>query len=118
MDALEFISELKRMCDSYKCCSLSPCPLYKDGIFKYCQPQGIYTDKDIEHVLEIVEKWSKEHPKRTYLSVLLEKFPKTVLNEFGIPSFCPSYLGFKEFQDTRCGEYEGCENCWNKEYKE
>lgn len=111
MDALEFFSELKRMCNSYKSCSLSPCPLYKDGIFKYCQPQGINTSEDIEYVLNTVEKWSKEHSKRTYLSVLLEKFPKTNL-ENDTPMLCPSSLGF---YDDCTGD---CIECWNREYKE
>lgn len=114
MDAKEFLNEFKRICDFYgkeECCG---CPFNKDGLI-ICKRLTLY---DPKYILDTVEKWSKEHPKRTYLSVLLEKFPKTVLNEFGIPSFCPSYLGFKEFQDARCGEYERCENCWNKEYKE
>lgn len=114
MDAKEFLNEFKRMCDFYgkeECCG---CPFNKEGLM-ICESLTLY---DPKYILDTVEKWSKEHPKKTYLSVLLEKFPKTVLNEFGIPSFCPSYLGFKEFQDARCGEYERCENCWNKEYKE
>lgn len=117
MDALKFLNEVKRMCEFYtKGYDCDDCPLCKkDGLL--CDISELSYDKHTQ-VLSLVEKWSKEHPKRTYLSVLLEKFPKTVLNEFGIPSFCPSYLGFKEFQDARCGEYERCENCWNKEYKE
>lgn len=116
MDALEFLNEFKRMCEYYEKynsnCTI--CPLYDKNSY-ICR--GI-KNCNSKYILDAVERWSKEHPKRTYLSVLLEKFPKTVLNEFGIPSFCPSYLGFKEFRDARCGEYERCENCWNKEYKE
>lgn len=114
MDTLMFLSELKRMCNSYKSCSLSPCPLYKDGIFNYCHPQGIDTSEDIERVLNTVEKWSKEHPKRTYLSVFLEKFPKTKLNDSGVPRFCICNLGF----DYCSICIDDCKTCWNREYKE
>lgn len=70
-----------------------------------------------EEAVEIVEKWAKENPVKTYLSVLLEKFPNTKLTEDKYPNLCPDAIfdittGLKE-----CCEME-CVDCWNREYKE
>lgn len=110
MDALKFLNEIKRMCEFYtKEYDCDDCPLCKkDGLL--CDISELSYDKHTQ-VLNLVEKWSKEHSKRTYLSVLLEKFPKTNL-ENGTPMLCPSSLGF---YDDCTGD---CIECWNGEYKE
>lgn len=107
MDAKEFLNEFKRICDIYgkeECCG---CHFNKDGLI-ICKRLTLY---DPKYILDTVEKWSKEHPERTYLSVLLEKFPKTNL-ENGAPMICPSDLGF------HCDCISNCKECWNREYKE
>ena len=110
MDALKFLNEFKRMCKFYaKKYDCEGCPLYKeDGLL--CNISELSYDERT-HVLNLVEKWSKEHSERTYLSVLLEKFPKTNL-ENGAPMICPSDLGF------HCDCISNCKECWNREYKE
>ena len=72
-----------------------------------------------EQAVEIVEKWAKENPVKTYLSVLLEKLPNMPLNKEGIPKFCPTAI----WGDTYCvrtfnGDISICVECWNREYKE
>lgn len=107
MDALDFLNEFNRMCKYYKNnnnCTI--CPLYD----KICSDIKEYTPK---YILDTVNKWSEEHPKRTYLSVLLEKFPKTNLSN-GIPRFCICNLGF-DYCPVCTND---CKMCWNKEYKE
>lgn len=42
-----------------------------------------------EKAIEIVQKWSDEHPQKTYLSELLKNHPNTLLNDDGTPTFCP-----------------------------
>lgn len=111
MDALDFLNEFNRMCKYHKKdnnCTI--CPLYDQNAYVLCSD---IKDYDPEYVLDVVEKWSKEHPKRTYLSVLLEKFPKTNLNN-GIPRFCTHSLGFDHCPVC----IDDCKTCWNREYKE
>ena len=69
-----------------------------------------------EQAVEIVERWAKENPVKTYLSVLLEKFPNTKTSFDGIPVFCVSVLFGG---DIYCHKNNiRCVDCWNREYKE
>lgn len=67
-----------------------------------------------EKAIEIVQKWSDEHPQRTYLSELLKTFPNTQLNDSGTPKeMCPHELGLNEIED--CGKTDNaCVKCWNQ----
>lgn len=65
---------------------------------------------------KIISDWVKEHPKKTYLSELLEQFPNTPLSGNGTPvEICPAFLGLKNI--TNCGPDVSCEVCWNQEVK-
>lgn len=65
-----------------------------------------------EEAISIVQRWSNEHPQRTYLSEFLKNYPNAWLNEKGIPKrMCPSMLGLKDLED--CGE-RNCVECWNQ----
>ena len=66
--------------------------------------------------VEIVEKWAKEHPVKTYLSVLLEKLPNVKIDKGGFPRICVSELFNTE---KYCNDVSiNCRDCWNREYKE
>lgn len=66
-----------------------------------------------EKAIEIVQRWSDEHPQRTYLSELLKAFPNAQLNDSGMPKgMCPHELGLK---DIDCGKTDNaCVKCWNQ----
>jgi hypothetical protein len=69
-----------------------------------------------EKAVAIVQKWSDEHPRKTYLSEFLKNYPNAWLNEKGIPKrMCPSMLGLKDLED--CGK-RNCVECWNQPVKE
>ena len=63
--------------------------------------------------ISIVQKWSNEHPQKTYLSELLKAFPNAQLNDSGMPKgMCPHELGLK---DIDCGKTDNaCVKCWNQ----
>ena len=65
-----------------------------------------------EKVIEIVQRWSDEHPQRTYLSELLKNHPNTLLNDDGTPTFCPYRLGLMGADD--CRKDGNCVKCWNQ----
>jgi hypothetical protein len=71
--------------------------------------EAIYPEKAIE----IVQRWSDEHPQKTYLSELLKAFPNAQLNDSGMPKgMCPHELGLK---DIDCGKTDNaCVKCWNQ----
>lgn len=70
MDAVEYLKQLKRMCNSKGC---NECPLRTNNdAVRPCVP---YEFKDEKMAVEIVEKWAKEHPVKTRQSILLDFFP-------------------------------------------
>lgn len=71
--------------------------------------EAIYPEKAIE----IVQKWSNEHPQRTYLSELLKHYPNTLLADNGMPKhLCPYHLGLMNRDD--CRKYHDCAKCWGQ----
>lgn len=104
MDAIKFLKEKNRMCNCYNdyCCD---CPLEDydcDGT----------KEEEFEAIVAAVEKWFEEHPQKTILQDLLEKYPNTVLREEdGTPTFCPDKLGYKI--DMQKCDFDYCVKCWN-----
>lgn len=72
MDALEFLRERRRMCNSYRNCE--GCPL-EDG---KCVVSDVAPDEDYKRIITAVERWSKEHPRKTRQSVFLEQWPNVI----------------------------------------
>lgn len=117
MDAVEMLKEKARLtkkCNIY--CTSCRLGSELNGRDINCTE---FQQKHPEQYVKIIEKWSKDCPKRTYLSKLLEVFPDTELREIGSPKFCPSKLGLKDSE--KCEEINGwdkCKECWNQEWEE
>ena len=110
MDAIEFMKEKKRMCKSYSGCTdacLLRKPMYENGLtcLGYCF-------KYPEKAVDIVEKWSKEHPAKTRQSEILKIIPDaTIRNGILITKPCEVNEKIKD----RCKKYDYCRDC-RKEY--
>ena len=112
MDALEFLKEKKRMCDSYSdqhnCCG--DCPLLES----FCVINNVTPDKELKKMIAIVEQWSKDHPRKTRQSVFLEQWPNVITNN-GVIDILPCSI------DQSLAECNGadCSKCkcefWMKE---
>ena len=86
MDALEFLRERKRMCESYEdCCG---CSIEN----KPCIISRVTSDESCKRIVDVVEKWSKEHPRKTRQSMFLEMFPNASIISNGILGICPKSL--------------------------
>lgn len=71
--------------------------------------------KHPERAVEIVQRWSDEHPPKTYLTELLKNYPNTPLDDDGAPkSLCPHALGLVEIDDCD----GNCAECWNQIIKD
>ena len=100
MDAVTYIKEYKRMCESFgskdhivgKPCV--GCPL--EDVGHGCHMNDIADNA--EKCVAAVEKWAREHPIRTRQSELLKMFPLMKTDENGVITFCP--MGF----DRSCHE--------------
>lgn len=107
MDALEFLKEWKRMCDS---CN-DDCELFKQTGSSLCKT---YSLSDPKLVVTTIENWSKEHPRKTILMDFLEKYPNAPLDEKGFPKdVCPFALGYEE-DDCGVNFTDKCFDCWNR----
>ena len=58
MDAVKFLKEKNRMCESYQSCSAG-CPLTEKCGNDFCDD---YCKEDPSGAVAVVEKWSSEHP--------------------------------------------------------
>ena len=83
MEALEFLKERKRMCNSYDGCK--GCP-FDDS---KCVIDSTISDEDYKRIIATVEQWSKEHPRKTRQSVFLEQYPETRIGDDGVLQIYP-----------------------------
>lgn len=95
MEVADFVKEFSRMCDEYNTCR--GCPMDRK-----CNPCTEAVYKDPQGVVEIVEKWSKEHPVLTNR----DKF-KDVFGDVGYPDLVVAKPGTTIYAST----------WWNKPYK-
>jgi hypothetical protein len=86
MDALAFLRERKRMCNSYKCCV--GCPLVES----HCIVSSATSDEDFKKMTDVVEQWLNEHPRKTRQSVFLEQWPDAIISDDGLPEVGPCQL--------------------------
>lgn len=136
MEFKEFLKEYKRMCSSYKYCSL--CPIDKESrdceLQNNCGNMDFLSDVNAE---SIVEKWAKEHPVKTYktdfeekMKELLKIFPnhevgKIIMNPDKdiYQNLCVAdyYFG-GEAKKAGCRNVDcscaTCKDCWNREINE
>lgn len=111
-----YFAEKKRMIEKHRyICEVegcADCPLHwsKNGMNISCTKlEKNYPGKAIA----IMQKWSNEHPQKTYLSELLKHFPNAPLHATGIPKdICPFHLGLMSKDD--CRNDRNCVNCWNQ----
>ena len=122
MDAVKYFKEKKRMLNSlgrtkWGCYGVecSNCPLYfnNSGIKVNCEEFELSYP---ERAIEIIEKWSQEHPQKTMLSDFLEKYPNAQLDKSGTPCVCPDELGYCEGRYCKPNELD-CVKCWNRPLK-
>lgn len=103
------IKDLKRMCVTYMDNGCDGCPLgYRTN---YC----IYFPCNMsDNADEIVDKWTEEHPVKTYAMDFFEKFPNAIKSSNGQPWYCRANI-YGDKPECHMGS---CEECWNKEIKE
>lgn len=112
MDAFEFCKEYGRMCKTYEYCDGCPMEKWEKVTSHSCREISIPKDC-LRKKIDIMEKWSKEHPKKTMMMDFFEKFPNAPSNN-GVPICCPSQI--YENKNSSCDG--NCEKCWNRPLEE
>lgn len=102
MDAVEFIKDLKRMCNS-ELCDKCPAMNHRCSFF----PSNPSFVKTGEGLVRTVEEWAKKHPVKTRQSEFLKHFQKAYKDAEGIILLCP-----KEIEDyDKCAYFSLCHEC-------
>lgn len=102
------IKDLKRMCDFHSYCS--KCELFDPS--DSCGARFLPDNVD-----EIVDKWVKEHPLKTYMQDFYEKFPNAY-KENDRPAVCRALIYGEESncfygEEPNCFKID-CKECWNQ----
>ncbi len=69
--------------------------------------------KYTEMAIEIVQKWSDEHPQKTYKEDFFEKFPNAKKGVKGYPFISRPCNIYPQLKST-CYDYLYCSDCWDK----
>ena len=99
MDAVDFLNEGTRMCNSYEACV--GCPMYPTD-------DCCMVKMNLKQMISIVEQWSKEHPVKTRQSEFLKMWPDAEISDDGLPTVAPCQL------DVRLIHGESKEACENR----
>lgn len=115
MDAVKFVKEYLRMCTKVDECE--DCPVCKTD---FCTvPAKERSQESAEEIVELVEKWSAAHPRKTRQSVFLEQYPNARVNiNTGVLSVYPCAIEQGMGNTIYCNSIS-CEDCrrefWTQE---
>lgn len=104
-DVLAFSEGLKRMCRAYPGCE--GCPAYSE---LPCDIREVTPE-----LIKAVQKWSDEHPQKTYAQDFREKFPGCMWWDDGDGRNYPrGVCKNRVYRNDTC-DYNGwCKDCWNE----
>lgn len=103
MDALEFLLNAQRYCNSDS-----------EAIDKL---KGFYLGKDrtkldFEIMIAEVEKWAKDYPVKTRQSEFLKMYPEAYIDDDGVIAICPAFVSKKYVNNGGvCTNGYRCSDC-------
>lgn len=104
MDAITFIEERKRMCQTCGSCPLCPAWLDNECIFR------VRSSFAPEQQVNTVKVWAEQHPRKTRQSVFLEQYPESEIDLNGILDVCPAPI-FRSHRRAGGGCLDFRKNC-------
>lgn len=105
MDAVEFLNEGTRMCNSYEACV--GCPMEQTD-------DCCMVKMNLKHMISIVEQWAKEHPVKTRQSEFLKQWPDAEIFEDRYLNICPALISkkYRSEETNECNQPEfSCGKC-------
>lgn len=105
------IKDLKRMCIENTNCSY--CPL-NNG----CCDVDYLVINFPDNADEIVDKWVKEHPAKTYMNDFVNKFPHLAELDYDFKPTIYSYFCRKHLYGGNFKCDNNCKACWNEEMED
>lgn len=113
MDAMEFIRERNRMCDCSPDCAACPAGRTPCGL------NGGPSVEIVENLVQIVEEWAAEHPRKTRQSEFLRQWPGALVDTSGTLCIDPCNVDKQMKGEAYCEAQENCYGCrrefWGQE---
>lgn len=109
MDAVKFLEEVKKMCESQTICveDNKACPIvcYRNG---YCIGSALKTVEtdDFSNIVNIVEQWSR----KTRSSEFLKCYPNATIGRHGVIDICPKAIDKNYTPANGCSNMS-CDEC-------
>lgn len=112
MDAVKFLQERARMCNSFSPdCEGCRVDEAKPVMSECC----LWMFENPERAVKDVEEWSAAHPRKTRQDVFLEQWPGAMLDDDRCIVICPGYVSATNYVDDKgwCTGSEGssCVDC-------
>lgn len=104
MDAVKFIEERSRMCDTCFDAEKNSCV---NCPANHCACLSMRAITDDNKIVSIVEEWSAAHPRKTRQDVFLEQWPKARIDTDGVLWACPINFVYNH----PCFSGSGCPDC-------
>lgn len=122
MDAVTYIKEVMRMCESYDDnCEHCPAKIENFCPISLCRTVMNDMHGNEEKAVSIVEKWSKDHPVKTRQSEFLKMFPNARMVNIE-RTFCIAHFDSTKVCKASNPSDEKCIACryrfWNEEVSE
>lgn len=112
---INFFTEFKRLCDSRTACTADAANKEQCPLHSFCRQSLTIRAEEIITAVENLQKWSDEHPVKTYAQDFFEKFPKAQSNSDGSPIICKEII-YGGFNNYICAK--SCYECWNEPMEE
>lgn len=111
MDALKFIEERNRMCKRYWQLDggCGGCPMVNVDECNELRNMVDDAGKAVRKVVETVEKWSKEHPRKTRQDAFLEQWPNCMMGDDDVVGMCPRNVD--KMYACNGLDFAGCPDC-------
>lgn len=107
MDVIEYLKTEQRICGFYmEGCRECPLSSYNNGTGTGC---GRFIKREPEKCIEIMKKWTEEHPPKTRQGEFLKMFPDAKLED-GVPVIAPCIIDSKAKKDD-CEGLHTCPKC-------
>ena len=113
MDAVKFLQERVRMCNSFSP-DCEGCRVDEEKpVISECYR---WMFENHERFVKIVEEWAAAHPRKTRQSVFLEQYPEAdALDEYGVLRICPMGISAAHRGiDGLCKNPRPCMDCRNE----
>lgn len=113
---INFLHELKRLCDTRDECEADAAYKEQCPMFAFCRrPLMTQRAEEIIRTIESLQKWSNEHSKKTYVQDFFEKFPKAQSDSDETPLFvCRKRIYGGKCPGIECNPGIECDECWNE----